>query len=174
MFMYVFFSSRRRHTRCALVTGVQTCALPILVSPAHWASSARPLRSFPIFPGRREHCPWPSIPRFRYPEPRERSLGWRSFQCCFLWRRSSVRKQWHGEPMAEVCVMSFEIEVRRRIGDRAIRLTLGAGSGLTALFGHSGAGKTDRKSVVSVKSVSLGVDSVCGSTFKKKKKKGKN
>src|SRR3546814_3502580 len=27
-----FFSSRRRHTRCALVTGVQTCALPI--SPA--------------------------------------------------------------------------------------------------------------------------------------------
>src|SRR3546814_4257442 len=29
----LFFSSRRRHTRCALVTGVQTCALPIL-SPA--------------------------------------------------------------------------------------------------------------------------------------------
>src|SRR3546814_15501219 len=24
-----FFSSRRRHTRCALVTGVQTCARPI-------------------------------------------------------------------------------------------------------------------------------------------------
>src|SRR3546814_10461545 len=29
LFMYFFFSSRRRHTRCALVTGVQTCALPI-------------------------------------------------------------------------------------------------------------------------------------------------
>src|SRR3546814_5098206 len=30
MYEYVFFfSSRRRHTRCALVTGVQTCALPI-------------------------------------------------------------------------------------------------------------------------------------------------
>src|SRR3546814_4905946 len=27
---YIFFSSRRRHTRCALVTGVQTCALPLL------------------------------------------------------------------------------------------------------------------------------------------------
>src|SRR3546814_4027630 len=27
--MLLFFSSRRRHTRCALVTGVQTCALPI-------------------------------------------------------------------------------------------------------------------------------------------------
>src|SRR3546814_13066231 len=28
--MIFFFSIRRRHTRCALVTGVQTCALPIL------------------------------------------------------------------------------------------------------------------------------------------------
>src|SRR3546814_9964882 len=27
--MVFVFSSRRRHTRCALVTGVQTCALPI-------------------------------------------------------------------------------------------------------------------------------------------------
>src|SRR3546814_8136022 len=27
--VFCFFSSRRRHTRCALVTGVQTCALPI-------------------------------------------------------------------------------------------------------------------------------------------------
>src|SRR3546814_7783076 len=27
----LFFSSRRRHTRCALVTGVQTCALPIFL-----------------------------------------------------------------------------------------------------------------------------------------------
>src|SRR3546814_4249182 len=26
-----FFSSRRRHTSCALVTGVQTCALPIFL-----------------------------------------------------------------------------------------------------------------------------------------------
>src|SRR3546814_18377425 len=29
MYSFFFFSSRRRHTRCALVTGVQTCALPI-------------------------------------------------------------------------------------------------------------------------------------------------
>src|SRR3546814_18197876 len=29
VFCCFFFSSRRRHTRCALVTGVQTCALPI-------------------------------------------------------------------------------------------------------------------------------------------------
>src|SRR3546814_2780755 len=35
IFFYFIFSSRRRYTRCALVTGVQTCALPIwkLVAP---------------------------------------------------------------------------------------------------------------------------------------------
>src|SRR3546814_10327962 len=33
-----FFSSRRRHTRCALVTGVQTCALPILRPPERSAA----------------------------------------------------------------------------------------------------------------------------------------
>src|SRR3546814_8493681 len=32
--LFFFFSSRRRHTRCVLVTGVQTCALPI--SPPLW------------------------------------------------------------------------------------------------------------------------------------------
>src|SRR3546814_2373658 len=32
--VYFFFSSRRRHTSCALVTGVQTCALPIF--PFAW------------------------------------------------------------------------------------------------------------------------------------------
>src|SRR3546814_5773143 len=31
LFFVFFFSSRRRHTRCALVTGVQTCALPIFL-----------------------------------------------------------------------------------------------------------------------------------------------
>src|SRR3546814_16093241 len=31
-----FFSSRRRHTRCALVTGVQTCALPICRSAGEY------------------------------------------------------------------------------------------------------------------------------------------
>src|SRR3546814_3678731 len=36
LFGLFFFSSRRRHTRCALVTGVQTCALPI------WAEYSRP------------------------------------------------------------------------------------------------------------------------------------
>src|SRR3546814_3256857 len=43
---FFFFPSRRRHTRCALVTGVQTCALPI--SPAGIAEArADVARRFP-------------------------------------------------------------------------------------------------------------------------------
>src|SRR3546814_6392630 len=40
-----FFSSRRRHTRCALVTGVQTCALPIFSSRA-FGRASRATRPF--------------------------------------------------------------------------------------------------------------------------------
>src|SRR3546814_2784681 len=36
LFFCVFFSSRRRHTSCALVTGVQTCALPIYSGQTLW------------------------------------------------------------------------------------------------------------------------------------------
>src|SRR3546814_7431556 len=43
-YCFFFFSSRRRHTRCALVTGVQTCALPI------WSGCATPARSPDIGP----------------------------------------------------------------------------------------------------------------------------
>src|SRR3546814_1684950 len=45
---FFFFSSRRRHTRCALVTGVQTCALPISAvllqhrGAAAWQRVAKP------------------------------------------------------------------------------------------------------------------------------------
>src|SRR3546814_18944351 len=39
MFSCFFFSSRRRHTRCALVTGVQTCALPIYIHRVAHASA---------------------------------------------------------------------------------------------------------------------------------------
>src|SRR3546814_8655743 len=42
-----FFSSRRRHTRCALVTGVQTCALPIsafvMTTARHFPEGCQPV-----------------------------------------------------------------------------------------------------------------------------------
>src|SRR3546814_10814694 len=40
-----FFSSRRRHTRCALVTGVQTCALPFSELPF---STGLPVPALPL------------------------------------------------------------------------------------------------------------------------------
>src|SRR3546814_6014122 len=45
---FFFFSSRRRHTRCALVTGVQTCALPISAKEG-WdaANGPNPYRELP-------------------------------------------------------------------------------------------------------------------------------
>src|SRR3546814_6210277 len=60
---FVFFlSSRRRHTRCALVTGVQTCALPISYFAAvryldryrredgHWRIARREMRAIHVGP----------------------------------------------------------------------------------------------------------------------------
>src|SRR3546814_3600473 len=47
-FIWFFFSSRRRHTRCALVTGVQTCALPICPSAAQSRWEVQSLASAPL------------------------------------------------------------------------------------------------------------------------------
>src|SRR3546814_6932129 len=63
-----FFSSRRRHTRCALVTGVQTCALPI-----YRGSRDRPRAQDPALWTRRGR---PSAAEARGPgEPRRRRRG---------------------------------------------------------------------------------------------------
>src|SRR3546814_6507589 len=56
-----FFSSRRRHTRCALVTGVQTCALPIY--------------------GRRAMDPHPGPRRWQHPALPPAAI------CCAAWFR---------------------------------------------------------------------------------------
>src|SRR3546814_6315420 len=60
--LILFFSSRRRHTSCALVTGVQTCALPISspaspagLAPASVSPSARIARC-----GLGKSIPWAS------------------------------------------------------------------------------------------------------------------
>src|SRR3546814_1184574 len=60
-YVFFFFSSRRRHTSCALVTGVQTCALPIWTG----ARSCAPPRACRPPASRRTGSPsarwcWPS------------------------------------------------------------------------------------------------------------------
>src|SRR3546814_5847596 len=52
-FVIFFFSSRRRHTRCALVTGVQTCALPISLCRGLLVEGPR----HPSGPARGGRCP---------------------------------------------------------------------------------------------------------------------
>src|SRR3546814_10034195 len=57
-----FFSSRRRHTRCALVTGVQTCALPISLMDWSHCIPPRIADGGRIISGR-PGCPWRSEER---------------------------------------------------------------------------------------------------------------
>src|SRR3546814_132194 len=61
LFICVFFSSRRRHTRCALVTGVQTCALPIFIIPFLAVSPA--IRTKPMIPQKNPPA-IPQLPHF--------------------------------------------------------------------------------------------------------------
>src|SRR3546814_2530907 len=57
--MCFVLSSRRRHTRCALVTGVQTCALPI-----SWmrAVGGRLKSDYSYSPAVYNNFPWPELP----------------------------------------------------------------------------------------------------------------
>src|SRR3546814_3696297 len=70
-----FFSSRRRHTRCALVTGVQTCALPISpggrkvhVQPRH-ADCPPPSATLPDRRCARRGVPPPPVPKRAWLRP---------------------------------------------------------------------------------------------------------
>src|SRR3546814_19486852 len=74
-----FFSSRRRHTRCALVTGVQTCALPISLHHLRWspspcrggsAATGRNRKSLAARRGRGTCPPSPAAPHLFHAAPR--------------------------------------------------------------------------------------------------------
>src|SRR6056300_1399829 len=63
MFVFFFFSSRRRHTRFLNVTGVQTCALPI--SQSMYIGPNLPLKQFgfpnPTFKTLHPNYLWPLL-----------------------------------------------------------------------------------------------------------------
>src|SRR3546814_13368897 len=71
IFVFFFFSSRRRHTRCALVTGVQTCALPIYVSLPAFRPFSSPRASLPQAL-RQPRC----LPPFSPPASSRRASPW--------------------------------------------------------------------------------------------------
>src|SRR3546814_7466142 len=77
LFYVFFFSSRRRHTRCALVTGVQTCALPICTGVRGLRTRVAVTRRFWVYV-----CANASLNvvikdswRCRCPCPRDREIG---------------------------------------------------------------------------------------------------
>src|SRR3546814_8234804 len=84
----LFFSSRRRHTRCALVTGVQTCALPIWRRP----SSSCHNRGCAAHRGRR---------------PPRASSG-RSARATSDWCRKSARRPWHFSLGVSIRVRTYQ------------------------------------------------------------------
>src|SRR3546814_2301672 len=89
VFLFLFFfSSRRRHTRCALVTGVQTCALPICPVPC--GQSPRPLE-------RRRGPPWRAAYRMEERQRRRSVAGRFSW---ILQHRSVAQPQSHPRPGA--------------------------------------------------------------------------
>src|SRR3546814_12306702 len=114
--MYFFFSSRRRHTRCALVTGGQTCALPISFHRGAWGgwwpiwtcrygrphSAASALLWISLRrKGRRERTegrggragqsmPWPLLTQ-RYGRGQEALIPVSAFLRCWRWSSFSLR-----------------------------------------------------------------------------------
>src|SRR3546814_7417408 len=96
MCLYLFFfSSRRRHTRCALVTGVQTCALPIygpggihvqVEEVATDPESATPLRKAVREIEARLEDRWKRDNLLRLDRSEERSVGKECVSTCrFRW-----------------------------------------------------------------------------------------
>src|SRR3546814_2359770 len=100
LFRCFFFSSRRRHTRCALVTGVQTCALPISGAKAQPGLAAE-ARSHKKLPGHRILSRMPDThPETIAPAPPRALIGWRLLALFYdlwpslaLWMLASLRSE---------------------------------------------------------------------------------
>src|SRR3546814_7561028 len=110
-----FFSSRRRHTRGALVTGVQTCALPISpIRSGGWPHSCRRCPRPPLRSPRGSSCPMPSAsgspprrrrstrrPARRWPRSEEHTSElqslMRSSYAVFCLKKKQTKKQYKHE-----------------------------------------------------------------------------
>src|SRR3546814_8673040 len=85
VFVLFFFSSRRRHTRCALVTGVQTCALPICLAqdagePVPSAAPAIPVETMALAPAPVHALAMHGVPKYGISE--ERRVGKECVSTC--------------------------------------------------------------------------------------------
>src|SRR3546814_11692934 len=168
---FFFFSCRRRHTSCALLTGVQTCALPIsrrTAAPSACRASDRPRHS----PASHARGSLPSRARRR----RVRRGGRAAGTSASARARNPYRPRRSADGVHRASSVSFGRNAIPAIG-RSIRtaappllrlraLTRPPSLRITLVTRNS---PRDRKSVVSGKSVSVRVD-LGGSRTRKKKK----
>src|SRR3546814_11817025 len=111
--MFFFFSSRRRHTRCVLVTGVQTCALPICRARTPRRESCRGSGS-----GACPRCPRsppPSRPGWCAPRTRGRSAGRRRRRARSRGRRASARPDRQSVVLGKSVSVSVDLVGRRTL-----------------------------------------------------------
>src|SRR3546814_10694245 len=108
--MHFFFSSRRRHTRCALVTGVQTCALPIYKNSrdpyegrAFWACWAHSHSS----------CSWAARSIVRT------SASWSSCTPCSRWA-CTCHSPWVGDCHSPTTLILPSVRTRSRSPDSKV------------------------------------------------------
>src|SRR3546814_913546 len=126
-------SSRRRHTRCALVTGVQTCALPI--SPITIERGGR------LSPARRQRAQWRN--RQNQVPPPALSSAQPDFHLVLSYR-AAILSLMRGDDMQ----MPYAVEAQGLVKDfgsfRAvdgIDIAVPTGS-IYGILGPNGAGKT--------------------------------
>src|SRR3546814_15604420 len=101
-----FVSSRRRHTSCALVTGVQTCALPIYAHQEHDVNSQALAQAFEALHFLRPHWLWAllALPllAWAWRQRRLRHSAWRGAVAAHLLPhlldrcRAEERRVWKG------------------------------------------------------------------------------
>src|SRR3546814_3068659 len=107
-----FFSSRRRHTRCALVTGVQTCALPVPLKVKGDGLGARSRRTsspasstIPVGQSSMDRM-W----HRRRPKGRSGGLDqWRSLSFCHFSASCRARSEEHTSELQSLMRISYAV-----------------------------------------------------------------
>src|SRR3546814_14042660 len=125
----IFFSSRRRHTRCALVTGVQTCARPISPEDRHLGICKPPTAAgqgtgdhfFDIVPGQPDESILPyrlasNVPGVMMPEIGRSTVHREGVALIKAWIAAQP-----GSCVAIHCITLLTSTEERRVGKECVR-----------------------------------------------------
>src|SRR3546814_6134292 len=169
-----FFSSRRRHTRCALVTGVQTCAFPISLLVAGSVNQSGNLDVRPmIYPPRPlprqnirqagtetaereqlgDYYLYPISGRTTIADRQTKQVSFLDVQAVPAQRTYEYRVGWlqtMEEPQSFNTVLKFSSSSKGGLGDAlpagTVRFYMKDASGAPQFIGENSIGHTDRQS----------------------------